>query len=89
MFSVSSYFTSRQVVGMTGVSYRQLDCWTRRGILAPIYVDRTGARRSGGSGTARRFGAADVEKVRRIKALLTEGFAWWKVDELLSLSDAS
>jgi hypothetical protein len=51
--------TSNQVVEMTGVSYRRLDFWVRRGLVRPA----VGAR---GSGSQRLWAPEDVDRVIEI-----------------------
>lgn len=54
--------TGPQVCQQAGVSYRQLDHWCRRGWLGE-------ASRGWGSGSIRRFGAAEVVLCRVLAAL--------------------
>ena len=49
--------SSSDVCRQAGVTYRQLDGWTRRGLVAPSI------REAAGSGTARRWAPADVDRV--------------------------
>lgn len=46
-------FTSDEVCDLTGVTYRQLDCWTTAGVITPTVPAR-------GSGSRRRFTEDDV-----------------------------
>lgn len=52
----------------TGVTYRQLDYWTRKGILTPEAA-------TPGSGYARRWSPADLTRVRMLLALTSIGLA--------------
>lgn len=56
-----------QFVPMSGISYRQLDTWTRKG-----YLEAEGA--GGGSGRAREWSMDELVIARRIKTLLAAGF---------------
>jgi DNA-binding transcriptional MerR regulator len=58
---MSASWTSREVCEHVGVTYRQLDHWTRCGLITP-------AQPAAGQGTRRRWSPADVERVRRIAA---------------------
>lgn len=49
-------FTSDEVCELTGVTYRQLDCWTTAGVVIPTVPAR-------GSGSRRRFTEDDVRLV--------------------------
>lgn len=49
-------FTSDEVCDLTGVTYRQLDCWTTAGVVTPTIPAR-------GSGSRRRFTEDDVRLV--------------------------
>lgn len=63
---VVNLLTSREVADLVGVTYRQLDHWTRRGYL-PI-GDRTP-----GSGVPRRWWPDEVERARVFAALADIG----------------
>lgn len=62
-------YRSSQVCEITGVTYRQLDYWVRTGIVAPSIC--CGGQ---GSGTQRRWSAADVVRVAAVARLLAEGY---------------
>jgi hypothetical protein len=77
---------SADVVDRTGVSYRQLDTWTRAG-----YVLATHAR--GGSGTRRTYPPREVVKVRVMGSLTSlftmgPGTASRVADEILATGSA-
>jgi hypothetical protein len=57
-----------EVCRLTGISYRQLDHWVRKGYLRP-------ARPAAGSGTQRGFSLAEVAVVRRMVQLTRVGLA--------------
>lgn len=61
----SATFSTDEVCVLVGVSYRNLDYWTRRGIVSASVAD------AHGSGTSRRWSAADVDDVRLIARLRT------------------
>lgn len=56
-----SALTSREVCEQTGVTYRQLDYWCRRGLVRPTVE-------ASGQGSRRGWARADVERVRRVSA---------------------
>lgn len=67
--AVLDLLSSAQACEAAGISYRQLDYWIRRGVLG---VDRTDEL-SRGSGTARRFTQAEVDRLQvlgRLSGLL-------------------
>jgi DNA-binding transcriptional MerR regulator len=61
-------YSSTQVCEIAGVTYRQLDYWTRTGIVAPS------VQAARGSGTCRRYSDDDVAKLRSIVETLLAGF---------------
>lgn len=61
-------FSSDEVHRLTGATYRQLDYWDRTELICP-------AQGAFGSGTARRYSAADVVKVRAVVVLLAAGLS--------------
>lgn len=56
---LNQWFTTREVVEMTGATYRQIDYWCRTGLIP-------GHRESVGSGRRRRFTEADVRRARLV-----------------------
>lgn len=58
--------TSQEAATLAGVTYRQLDYWTRIGLVAPAQTAR-------GSGTARRWSPEDILALRVTKTLLGHG----------------
>lgn len=61
------WVTSAELIGDTGITYRQLDYWTRTGLLTPI----DGA--NPGSGWMRRYDHAQLERARALRDLLDGG----------------
>jgi DNA-binding transcriptional MerR regulator len=55
----ASALSSAQVCQLVGCSYRQLDYWTRAGLVSPTVP-------ADGQGSRRAFSRRDVEQVRRI-----------------------
>lgn len=58
--------SSPEACRLAGVTYRQMDYWTREGLVAP-------AREAQGSGSARRWSVDDVFALRLVKTLLGHG----------------
>ena len=61
------YFTSKEVVRITGVSYRRLDYWIRKGII------NSSGRKALGKGSNRLFTFKDLIEVRVVAALTAYG----------------
>ena len=53
-------FSSSEVCAMAGVTYRQLDYWTRLGLVSPSITP------AAGYGSQRRWSTADLAAVTRI-----------------------
>lgn len=62
-------FSGPMVCRVTGVTYRQLDYWSRTGLVQPSITPATG------SGSKRAYSYADVLEVKVIKSLLDAGVA--------------
>jgi DNA-binding transcriptional MerR regulator len=60
-------YRTRDVVRMTGISYRRLDYWDREGLLVPSL------KRADGSGSARIYSDEDVARASCIARLQTAG----------------
>lgn len=60
---MEAQFSTNDVAERTGCSYRQLDYWSRNGVLVPEIVEGQG------SGTRRAYSAADVERARVVRAV--------------------
>lgn len=56
------HFSTSEVADLTGASYRQLDYWSRNGVLVPEFE-------ATGSGSRRSYSAADVERARVVRAV--------------------
>lgn len=63
-------FTSAQVCALAGCTYRQLDYWTRLGLVS------VSGSPACGSGSRRAFTPADVEQVKVIAARARARDAW-------------
>lgn len=59
-------YSSPEIIALTGITYRQLDYWTR--------CRRIGRDLAPGSGNARRYTEADLHLIRAVAALLEVGF---------------
>ncbi len=74
--SVAGDFSSPETVEIIGVTYRQLDYWTRTGLVAST------AQGAEGSGSRRRYSYNDLLELKLIKRLLDEGIALHRVREV-------
>lgn len=63
----------KEVMRVTGVTYRQLDYWARTKLVRPSVKDATG------SGSQRLYSFQDILKVRVIKSLLDTGVELQKI----------
>lgn len=72
-------YTSFQVCDLTGVSYRQLDYWTRTGLVRPSVHDASGC------GSQRRWSQEDVVEVRIVSALRGYGVTCSIIQEALEV----
>lgn len=61
-------FRGPQVCRLAGVTYRQLDYWSRTGILEPSIAS------AHGSGSQRLYSAGDVKAAATLRALRSVGF---------------
>ena len=61
------WVTSQELIDEAGISYRQLDYWTRTGLLVPLDQAQPG------SGYPRRFPDRELERARVIHDLLDAG----------------
>ena len=73
---VASDFGSPQTIEIVGITYRQLDYWTRTGLVAST------AQQAEGSGSRRRYSYNDLLELKLIKRLLDEGIALQRVREV-------
>jgi DNA-binding transcriptional MerR regulator len=58
---IATGYSSLEVCRLTGVTYRQLDYWTRIGLIRPSFAQ------AHGSGTQRRWSPTDIARIRRIR----------------------
>ncbi|MCQ3809857.1 MAG: MerR family transcriptional regulator [Acidimicrobiia bacterium] len=73
---IASDFSSPQTVEIVDITYRQLDYWTRTGLV------RSTAQAAVGSGSRRRYSYKDLLELKLIKRLLDEGIALQRVREV-------
>lgn len=66
------------IIRVTGVTYRQIDYWTRRGYLKPDVVDP-------GRGTRRHYPPRELDVAKRIAMRLVLGFTLARAAELARL----
>ena len=64
---MSEGFSGTQAASVVGITYRQLDYWTRTGLVRPSLGDATG------SGSRREYSYQDLLELRVIKTLLDAG----------------
>ena len=60
-------FRGPQVCSIVGITYRQLDYWTRTGLVRPSVAE------ANGSGTQRRYSFRDLVELKVIKQMLDAG----------------
>ncbi len=70
---VADDFSSPQTIDIVGITYRQLDYWTRTGLVSST------AQTATGSGSRRRYSYRDLLELKLIKRLLDEGIALKRV----------
>ncbi len=70
-------FRAPEVCELTGISYRQLDYWTRTGLIQP------GIKTASGSGTRRLYSFKDLVLIKTIKGLIEAGMSLQKVREAI------
>lgn len=73
--------TSEQVAHAAGITYRQLDHWTRRGHLRPV-TKRSGKFSSGPGGLTREWPPAEVAVACRMARLVAAGLTLEAAAEL-------
>jgi DNA-binding transcriptional MerR regulator len=66
-------FRVPQVLDLVGVTYRQLDYWTRTGLV------QASVREAGGSGTQRLYSFTDVLELKAIKRMEDVGLSLQKI----------
>jgi len=75
---VETGFSGTRTASIVGISYRQLDYWTRTGLVRPSLTD------AAGSGTRRQYSYRDLLELRVIKNLLDAGIRLEAVREVFS-----
>ncbi len=73
---VAGDFSSVQTIEIIDITYRQLDYWTRTGLV------RSTAQEAVGSGSRRRYSYNDLLELKLIKRLLSEGITLQRVREV-------
>ena len=73
---IAGDFSSPQTIEIVDITYRQLDYWTRTGLVTST------ARMAEGSGSRRRYSYNDLLELKLIKRLLDEGIALQRVREV-------
>jgi DNA-binding transcriptional MerR regulator len=71
-------FRGPQVCKIVGISYRQLDHWTRKGLIKPSVAD------ANGSGTQRLYSYEDVVELRTIKQMLDAGISLQRAEAAIT-----
>ncbi len=71
-------YSGTKTAGIVGITYRQLDYWTRTGLVKPSLADASG------SGTRREYSYRDLLELRVIKNLLDAGIKLEAVREVFS-----
>lgn len=71
-------FSGTRTASIVGITYRQLDYWTRTGLIRPSLLD------AAGSGTRREYSYTNLLELRLIKSLLDAGIKLEAVREVFS-----
>jgi DNA-binding transcriptional MerR regulator len=77
MDDVVEAFRGPQVCSIVGITYRQLDYWTRTDLIKASVADAKG------SGTQRLYSYGDLLEIKVIKSLLDSGFDLKKVRTMI------
>ncbi len=75
---IANDFSSLQAIQIVNISYRQLDYWTRTGLVTST------AQEAVGSGSRRRYSYRDLLELKLIKRLLDEGISLKRVRQVFS-----
>ncbi|MCY3967124.1 MAG: MerR family transcriptional regulator, partial [bacterium] len=75
---IASDFSSEQTKEIVGITYRQLDHWTRMGLVTAT------AQQATGSGSRRRYSYRDLLELKLIKRLLDEGIVLQKIRKVFN-----
>lgn len=70
----SGSFSTEDVCRITGLSYRQLDYWTRTGLVRPSLHDGRGS-----GAPYRRWSGSDVDEVLLIAKLVRAGVSYGRI----------
>lgn len=70
-------FRAPEVCELAGVTYRQLDYWSRTGLVRP------GVKEASGSGTRRLYSFKDLVLIKAIKRLIDAGMSLQKIREAI------
>lgn len=70
-------YSSASACVLAGVTYRQLDYWDKRGVIKPEVPAR-------GSGSSRRYSAAQVEELALAVALRDLGVSLDRIEDILN-----
>ncbi len=76
-----SWYTTPEACQLAGVSYRQLDYWSRRGLLVPSITE------ADGSGSQRRYSSFDVAQARVLGRLSALGIKPGQIEDHETLAD--
>ncbi len=71
-------FSGTKTASIVGITYRQLDYWTRTGLIRPSLLD------AAGSGSRREYSYTNLLELRVIKSLLDAGIRLEAVREVFS-----
>ena len=74
--NVEMSFSGKKVTEIVGISYRQLDYWTRTELISPSI------EKGEGSGSRRRYSYKDLLELRVIKNLIDGGIKVEKIREI-------
>ena len=74
--NVEMSFSGKKVTEIVGISYRQLDYWTRTELISPSI------EKGEGSGSRRRYSYKDLLEIRVIKNLIDGGIKVEKIREI-------
>jgi len=74
-------YSSPELARLAGISFRQVDYWTRSGLIEPSIAEARG------SGSQRRYSEEDLIRCRVIARLLDYGFSLQRVRGLMRYPD--
>ena len=76
--AIEEGFSAPQACKLVGISYRQIDCWARSGLLRPSLAEARG------SGRRRRYSYRDLVQLKVIRRLLDAGIALGKIRRVVA-----